>query len=332
MPPLLLFGSVLVAAALVRVDRHALSPGALRLATELVEIRDVPVYRDHGDIGFLTVDVHRLSVLEEAVARLSPDVEIVDSEVILGGLTPEQNRRVNLEAMQMSQQVAAAVALRVLGHDVVRDAGVFVAEVDPDGPTAGRLKPGETIVNVGRRTIRRWEELVDEIARRQPGDVVTLTVGDTSGKRRTVRVKLAARPDEPSRGFLGIAGQTLPDIDLPFELNVSSGNIGGPSGGLAFTLAMIDMLTPGDLTGGHKIAATGVIRLDGSVGEVGGVREKSIVARQSGADVLLVPKSEVGEVPRKWSPEHVHGVSDVKEALALLAELGGDPVPNVEED
>src|SRR5690606_3334077 len=100
---------------------------------------------------------------------------------------------------------------------------------------------------------------------------------------------------------------------------------GGPSAGLAFTLALIDLLTPGELTGGHKVAVTGTIRLDGSVGPVGGGAQKAIAARNAGYEVFLVPPDELEEVKTTLGGDFaVIAVSTLDEALEALVSLGGE--------
>ena len=56
-----------------------------------------------------------------------------------------------------------------------------------------------------------------------------------------------------------------------------------------FTLSIINRLSPVDLTHGHKIAGTGEIMADGAVAPVGGVKQKVIGARESGAQIFFVP-------------------------------------------
>jgi PDZ domain-containing protein len=89
---------------------------------------------------------------------------------------------------------------------------------------------------------------------------------------------------------------------------------------------MIDELTPGDITGGHKIAATGAINLDGSVGDIGGLHQKTVAVKAAGADYFLVPADQVKEAAdeAKGSSLKVIPVHTVDEALTALANLGGD--------
>jgi PDZ domain-containing protein len=101
----------------------------------------------------------------------------------------------------------------------------------------------------------------------------------------------------------------------------------GPSAGLAFTLTLIDELSPGNLTGGKDVAVTGTMDLDGHVGEVGGVPQKTATAINAGAKLFLVPTGEVKEARRRaGSALTVVGVHTIDDALRALREHGGAPV------
>ena len=73
-------------------------------------------------------------------------------------------------------------------------------------------------------------------------------------------------------------------------MTIDTQKVAGPSAGLAFTLAIIDDLTPGNLTGGKRVAVTGTISTDGTVGAVGGVEQKAITARHNDVSLMIVPK------------------------------------------
>lgn len=123
---------------------------------------------------------------------------------------------------------------------------------------------------------------------------------------------------------------TLADIgEPPFEIDIDSGSVGGPSAGLAFTLAIIEELTPGELTGGAKVAVTGAIGIDGTVGRIGGIEQKAVAVRESGATVFLVPASQLPEelevVRERLGPDVLLVlVDDLDEALEALRDIGGD--------
>ena len=163
-----------------------------------------------------------------------------------------------------------------------------------------------------------------------PGDEVTVTiVPEGSDERTDVTVPLTESANGRTiLGFIPVDGGVHEDVGyrLPVTVSISSDQIGGPSAGLAFTLTLIDELTPGDITGGHKVAGTGAINLDGSVGSIGGLRQKTVAVKDAGAEYFLVPAQQVDEAlaEAKGSSLKVIGVSTVDEALGVLAGLGGD--------
>jgi PDZ domain-containing protein len=100
-------------------------------------------------------------------------------------------------------------------------------------------------------------------------------------------------------------------------------DIGGPSAGLIFSLAVYDTLTPGPLTGGNDVAGTGSIDSDGKVGPIGGIRQKMFGAKDAGADWFLAPEANcsevVGHVPDGL---RVFAVSSFDEALEVVRAIG----------
>ena len=171
---------------------------------------------------------------------------------------------------------------------------------------------------------------VGQIVRAQPvGTTFTVAV-KRDGEERTVQVTSAAAPSGQISGkpYFGISAETEGSrAKLPFRIGIDPGDVSGPSGGLAFTLTIIDDLTPGDLTGGRKVAVTGEIDTEGHVGEVGGVAQKAVAARAAGAKVMLVPVREVREARSRAGSMKVIGVRTLDEALAALARNGGSPIP-----
>jgi PDZ domain-containing protein len=109
-----------------------------------------------------------------------------------------------------------------------------------------------------------------------------------------------------------------------FNVDIDTGQVGGPSAGLAFALAVIDELTPGELTGGEVVAVTGTIEVDGTVGMVGGVEQKAVAAREQGAVLLPAPEGEGEEARRNAGDMEVREVAHIEDALRALAGVGGN--------
>ena len=160
-----------------------------------------------------------------------------------------------------------------------------------------------------------------------PGDVVHLTVDPGGGApARDVAITLAAHQSQGQQvAFMGIALMTHAQYDLPFPITINSEGIGGPSAGLAYTLGIIQALTPDDLTGGQKVSATGTIDPTGRVGDVGGVAQKTVAVRNSGATLFLVPPAEY-KVAMQHAGNHlkVVPVASLDQALTALGSHGGD--------
>ena len=105
---------------------------------------------------------------------------------------------------------------------------------------------------------------------------MTIVAGKASKDRASC---VAAGGSTSGTTCLGITSQEFVTYKFPIDVKIDTQLVGGPSAGLAFTLAIIDDLTPGALTGGKRVAVTGTIAPDGSVGAVGGVEQKAITAR-----------------------------------------------------
>lgn len=316
-----------IAAGVVEVPFFAIAPGSAVEVTPLVEVVDAPSYEPEGGVFLTTVSLQKATALQAIEGWIDPAVEVVRERVILPPETDaRQLRELNLQFMDRSKESALGVAFEYLEYDAIRGGGAEVAAVVADSPADGVLQAGDRIVAVGRDPVDTHAEAVRLLGDREPGDRATLEVEAPDGERREVEVTLAENPNVPGRAFLGVSLQTRDlEFEFPFEVNIASDRIGGPSAGLAFTLGILDLLTEGEITGGRKVAATGTIELDGSVGEVGGVAQKTIAVREAGIDLFLVPAAEVDQARRHAGEGlRVEGVEDLGDALRILASFGGN--------
>lgn len=338
--------AALVVTSGITVDSFAVTPGAASPTGSRITVDGATSYADDstGDVLFVTVGVPRLNVLSREIAEREDADEIVPARAILGDRTPAQSRQENLQLMGYSKDFASYVALSRLGYDVKLSGGGAAVEstclaVSADGQTCTRegpaakvLRKDDVIIAIEGSPVHLASDIPPLLKGRKPGDSVTLTI-----KRQKepapleVQLELTSS-DEPgeTRTIIGFVPNDAPPADLtfafPVDVGINSGQVGGPSAGLAFTLALLDKLTPGDLTGGKLVAATGTMSPNERVGNIGGIRQKTVAVSRAGAQVFLVPADEAPEAldQAKGTDVQVIGVRDLDDALAALRQLGGN--------
>jgi PDZ domain-containing protein len=278
--------------------------------------------RDGGGIYFVDVIVRRATILESLFPGLRGGSTLVPAHAVNPpGVSEEERRRGDRRLMEVSQQVAAAVALRELGYRVTaRPAGAMVSDVSPGAPAAGKLRPTDVVVAVDGRPVRAPADLQRLVRLRRPGESVRLTVRGPGGLR-TVVLRTVADPDEPGRPIIGVYVEPDVRIRLPFPVRIDIGDIGGPSAGLAFALDLMEELGR-DVDRGYRVAATGELELDGRVSPVGGLKQKTIGARRTRVDIFLVPAGENAREARRYAGDlRVVAVQSFRQALRALATL-----------
>ncbi len=332
-------GVMLFLGFIIRVDYVALKPGSARDTEPLVTVDGAPSFPSDGEIVFTTVKLRQeLTLIEYLWTKQDDESQLLPATQVLGDRSPDENREHNLEMMVDAKQRAVAVALELLGYDVISSDGVVVAQVIDDTAASGHLELGDTILAVDGEPVETAMELVEYLKQRSPGDSLTFEIERfEDGTVEEVTIEMGAREDDPDVAFLGIAPLDREQItdDLPFDVEIDSGSVGGPSAGLAFTLAVLDRLTPGELTGGGDVAVTGTIAFNGAVGPVGGVPQKAVAVREAGISYFIVPlalgEEELDKVRELAGDElEIIAVATVDEALEILADLGGN-VSSLEE-
>jgi PDZ domain-containing protein len=322
---LLALGVVLFAVALtlyvVPSNQYIFLPDKAHPVAPLVT---VPGGHDpaQGGIYFVDVIVRKATILEKLFGGLHKGADLYPASAVNPpGVGDQQRRRIDLTDMQHSQQVAAAVALRAAGkHVVLRSTGALIDQVAAGVPADGKLEPDDVIVAVDGKRVRSRGDLTAVMATRKIGQTVAMTVH--RGKQTLVeRMRTITSGGKPQHAIVGIIVENALDIHLPFPVRIDAGGVGGPSAGLAFALEVLQQLGH-NVVHGHKIAATGEIFPDGSVGPIGGIKQKTIGAREAGVDAFLVPAGENARDARKEAGGlRIIPVESFPQALRALATL-----------
>ncbi|QBR91882.1 YlbL family protein [Nocardioides euryhalodurans] len=253
---------------------------------EVIQVSGTEAFRDEGQLRFTTVFVTQpdtdVNLFELMGAWLDPDAAVYPYDsVYTPEDTDESSREEGAAEMASSQDTAIAVALTKLGYDVQTP---VVARVTPDSPSVGVMRKGDRILAVNGDDVSTTTAIGEAVSSTPDGEPVEVRY------ERDGEVRTASVDREVIDGYPRIGIEMTTDFDFPFDVEVGiDPDIGGPSAGLMFSLAIYDTLTEGSLTGGEIVAGTGTIQPDGSVGPIGGVDQKIAAARDDGALLFLVP-------------------------------------------
>ena len=308
---------------LVPSNDFILLPDVAHPVAPLVRVQGAHPAKGPGGIYFVDVFERRASLLESLFPFIRSGSTVVPAdEIVPPGSSDQQARRADLREMTMSQQVAAAVALRRLGYKVsaVPD-GVIVDAVEIGSHAIGKLEPTDVIVAVNGRKTPTIASLERVISPLHPGAFVRLRV-ERGSSTVTYRIRTISDPVDAKRAIVGFAPDQAADIHLPIRVQIDAGNVGGPSAGLAFALQVMEALGK-NVDRGYRVAATGEMKLDGSVAAIGGVKQKTFGARKAGADVFLVPAAgdNAADARRYAHGLRIIAVKSFPQALHALATL-----------
>jgi PDZ domain-containing protein len=271
---------------------------------ELISISGTETYPTEGELEMTTVSEYGgpqegLDMFQAIWGWIDPDRRVVPRESVYPeGETEEENAARNVEAFSTSQSYAIAAAMDYLDQPIKEQ--VIVTSVGLDTPAQDKLRAGDEILTVDGVPMTTPEQVVEAVRSKPIGTDLNFSVM-RGGTKLEVVVTSETRSDDPETEQ---NEATIPYIGIGIDINYSAEfeikfgvtGVGGPSAGTLFAIGIIDKLTPGALTQGKIIAGTGTIDPDGNVGEIGGIRQKLIGARDAGAVLFLAPAGNCDEV------------------------------------
>jgi PDZ domain-containing protein len=324
--PVVAFGVLL---GLVTVPYVSLGPGPTFNTLgdvegkEVVDIEGAKVYPTTGHLNMTTVAQRDNLTLSQAMALwMSGREQLWPRDLVY---PPDKSREEvnedNTAEFALSEAKAEYAALGYLKYEPA----VTVEIVNDDGPSMFHLQTGDAIDKVNGTPITSLEQFQSLLKQTKPGQSINVDFRRKNAPPGTTTIKLGKNADR-DYGFLGVSVREAPWA--PFKITFNLANIGGPSAGLMFTLAVIDKLTTGDLADSKFIAGTGTIDADGKVGPIGGITHKMLAAHDAGATVFLVPADNCAEA-RSGNDERlellkVDTVGAAVDALHVLS-AGGEP-------
>ena len=326
MVPILAFGVLL---SLVTVPYVSLGPGPTFDTLgevdgkQVVDIAGGDVHKTSGHLNMTTVSQRDDLTLGQALTLwMSGREQLVPRDLVY---PPDKSKdeidQANNTDFKRSEDSAEYAALSYLKYP----SAVTVETVNDPGPSVGKLQRGDAIDAVNGKPVATIEQFTALLKATKPGDKIVLDYRRKNSPAGVATVTLGSNADR-DYGYLGVAVLNAPWA--PFSIDFNLANIGGPSAGLMFSLAVVDKLTTGDLNDGKFVAGTGTIDSDGKVGSIGGITHKMLAAHEAGASVFLVPADNCDEA----KTAHEDGLQVVKvdtlghaiDALDALS-AGGEP-------
>ena len=324
--PILVFG---VLAWVVTVPFVALGPGPTFDTLgevdgkQVVDIHGTDVHKTSGHLNMTTVSQRDDLTLGQALTLwVSGREQLVPRDLVY---PPDKSKdeidQANNTDFKNSEDSAEYAALSFLKYP----SAVTVASVTDPGPSAGKLQRGDAIDAVNGKPVANLEQFTTLLKATKPGDNLVLDYRRKNAPAGVATVTLGSNPDR-DYGYLGVGVLNAPWA--PFAIDFNLANIGGPSAGLMFSLAVVDKLTTGDLNDGKFVAGTGTIDSEGKVGSIGGITHKMLAAREAGASVFLVPADNCDEAKSAHEDGlqlvRVETLGQAVDALHALS-AGGEP-------
>ncbi|GIH73076.1 YlbL family protein [Sphaerimonospora thailandensis] len=296
-----------VIGAMLPVPYVALSPGPTENTIgdvdgkPVISISGHQTYPTEGKLSLVTVAYqggpgNRLDLVTALRGWLDPAVAVVPEETLFPrSTTAKQVEEQNTQEMTDSQETATIAALNALKIPVEKV--VVVVQTDKGAPAEGRLKAGDEIAAIDGVATAGLDSVGAAVRRHKPGEQVKFTV-----KRGDAETDVLVPTVEDKEGKAVVGVRMKADYKVPFKVDISVGQVGGPSAGLMFSLGIYDKLTPGALTGGKNVAGTGTIDPEGKVGAIGGIEQKMVGAKKAGATVFLTPAGNCADAARAVPP------------------------------
>ena len=299
----------------VRLPYFVIGPGPAVDVEPLIHTSGTHTYPSTGHFLLTSVNERQANAYDLLTAWIDPAATVVpERDILAPGQTQEQEIQVARSEMDTSKIDAAVVALtEEAGYPGTARPGALIEAVVPDTPADGKLFPGDVVASIDGSAVKDPTALGRLIVAGGAGHPLHLAVNGRPGGavHVTVTPRYDARAKRPIVGVTSVP-------NLPFPLTISSGSIGGPSAGLMWTLGLIDLLTPGDLTGGRKIAGTGAIDASGKVYPIGGVQEKVVAAQRFGAELFFVPHDNAADARSVAHGMSLVEVNTVQDAVRYL--------------
>jgi PDZ domain-containing protein len=322
--------TLIVAIMFIPTGDYIEGPGLATDIGPMVTLKGEKEFDDKGSLNLTAVSFMKANIGTEIYAWLTPFTDILSQQEMTGGVSDDDYNRINQYYMETAQNMAVQKGFELADKPFKLEfKGVYVLQITDNSPFKGVLNIGDTLTQVDGRDFESSKDLVAYVSSQKVGNPVTIRF-TSDGTQKTATAKYIKLASGKTGIGIGLTDHTAVESDP--EVKIDAGNIGGPSAGMMFTLQVYEELTHKDLTKGRKIAGTGTIDSDGTVGRIGGIDKKVATAAKEGATIFLAPDDDITADMKKADPSIK---SNYQEALAAAKKAKTDmtivPVKTVQD-
>ncbi|KRM62376.1 hypothetical protein FC26_GL002440 [Paucilactobacillus vaccinostercus DSM 20634] len=277
------------------------SPGEADGLKSYVTIKNHPDKRS-GSYMITSVYLQRARPITYLWALADPHDTIESASEVTGGQSDATYDKVQGFYMQSAINEAIATAYKAAGQQFTKKyLGIYVLEVQSNSKFKKSIKVGDTVTKVNGRHFDTSAGYQKYLSHQKIGTPVEVTYLH-NGKQHVSTHPLVRLSTK--KAGIGIILTDNVKVTTKIPVKVNPGELGGPSGGLMFSLQIYQQLTNQNLRQGRKIAGTGTINPDGSVGEIGGIDKKVIAAKKAGAKIFFAPYVKPTKELLKYEEQH----------------------------
>lgn len=274
----------------IKLDYEIYCPGGLKNLNTRIEVEDA--YESDGSFNLTYVSARPGTIPNILLSFIIPswDLISIDESRIENEDYEEIVERGKIDLNNVSENaVKVAFETANQNYEITKN-DITVYYVYESAKT--NLKVGDIIKEIDGIKIEKLEDLKEILNTKNENDKINIKIS-RNGKTKEAHATLY---ESEGNKLIGIYLTSV--IKVRSEKDVSykfKSNELGASSGLMSTLEIYNRITKEDITKGLKIAGTGTINLDGSVGEIGGVKYKLKGAVKKGADIFIVPTNNYDE-------------------------------------
>ena len=319
----LIFLTILLVSFNIETNYSIYKPGGSINITKRIHVENVNNDQAKGSFNMAYVGMVKGKLPFYLIAKIVPSWELVKNEDITYNDSETIQDSMKRDKLYYEESINSATYLAYKASNTpftVKNIKNYIIYVDEK--CTGDIKIGDEILKYDDITYQDIKTLKEYINTKKENEEITLDI-----KRENKEIKTSAKIyQEEETLLIGLAATTFYEINSDVKITIDSkASESGPSGGLLLSLAIYDALVKEDITKGYKIVGTGTIALDGTVGEIGGVKYKLAGAVKNKADIFIVPNENYQEAVMYAKEQKydiiIRGVSSFEETLQILENL-----------